>query len=228
MDKTNKMMREMFRLQNTLNNQTNGENWIGGITKEGRKINWKRCIYIESVELTDSLNWKHWKNLDKPDDIENAKIELVDIWHFIMSDMIAAYSFKFGVDEVAKIAAARYKGVAEEDKKWETKTLLEISEEITKSAICGGMPIREFFCAINATPDFSFEDVYRLYIGKNCLNQFRQDHGYKDGTYVKKWNGEEDNVYMQKIIEESSDISYDALYTKLEEKYQKYNGEDKK
>jgi len=35
--------------------------------------------------------------------------------------------------------------------------------------------------------DMSFEDVYRAYFVKNVLNEFRQNNGYKKGTYIKEW-----------------------------------------
>ena len=44
--------------------------------------------------------------------------------------------------------------------------------------------------------DMSFDELYVGYIGKNVLNFFRQDHGYKDGTYIKVWNGKEDNEHL--------------------------------
>ena len=79
---------EMLQLQNELNNDTNGTGWRNGITKNGKPINWKRCIYMESAELIDSFPWKHWKSIDAAPDFENIKIELVDIWHFIMSYLL--------------------------------------------------------------------------------------------------------------------------------------------
>ena len=58
----------MFALQKQLNDQTNGEIWITGVTKENRKISWYRGIYMEVAEAIDSFNWKHWKNInDQPD-----------------------------------------------------------------------------------------------------------------------------------------------------------------
>ena len=50
------------------------EEWIKGVTKDNRKIDWFRCIYMEAAEAIDSLNWKHWKDINKPDDMNNAKI----------------------------------------------------------------------------------------------------------------------------------------------------------
>ena len=61
--------------------------------------------------------------------------------------------------------------------------------------------------------------LYRLYVGKNVLNQFRQDHGYKEGSYVKEWNGLEDNAVMKRIWEENGELKPDALYAELESHY---------
>ena len=58
---------QMFALQKQLNDSTNGEIWIKGLTKENRKISWYRGIYMEVAEAIDSFNWKHWKNInDQP------------------------------------------------------------------------------------------------------------------------------------------------------------------
>ncbi len=81
-------IKQMFKLQQQLNDATNGLIWTEGATKEGRQISWLRCIYMETAEAIDSFNWKHWKDIEAPHDLDNAKVELVDIWHFIMSEAI--------------------------------------------------------------------------------------------------------------------------------------------
>ena len=58
-------------------------------------------------------------------------------------------------------------------------------------------------------------------IGKNCLNKFRQDNGYKEGTYIKEWNGREDNVVMIEIIETMENVSFDILDAELTKAYSK-------
>ena len=84
------------------------------------------------------------------------------------------------------------------------------------------MLISQFFktCKIAG---LSFSTLQKMYIGKNCLNKFRQDNGYKEGTYKKIWIysnvSEEDNVAMMKIIERSENISFDAVYQELETVY---------
>ncbi|SVE21461.1 uncharacterized protein METZ01_LOCUS474315, partial [marine metagenome] len=48
---------------------------------------------------------------------------------------------------------------------------------------------------------------------------FRQQHGYKDGSYIKLWDRVEDNVVAFKIMDENPSISPSGLYQKLELKY---------
>ncbi len=62
-----------------------------------------------------------------------------------------------------------------------------------------GFVLEEFVAALAALP-MSFVELYELYIGKNVLNRFRQDHGYKDGTYQKVWFGREDNEHLVEVI----------------------------
>ena len=79
------LIKEMLNLQQQLNDDTNGIGWEMGHTKDGKLISWKRCIYMECAELIDSFAWKHWKAINSPLDVDNIAIEIVDIWHFIMS-----------------------------------------------------------------------------------------------------------------------------------------------
>jgi hypothetical protein len=65
----------------------------------------------------------------------------------------------------------------------------------------------------------NLEKLYRLYVGKNILNQFRQDHGYKDGSYIKVWDGDEDNVVMKRIWEESGELTPEELLRELTKSY---------
>ena len=65
-------------------------------------------------------------------------------------------------------------------------------------------------------------ELFRQYVGKNTLNFFRQDHGYKDGSYIKIWNGEEDNEILATLVntlDTSAGDFQQQLYKALEEKY---------
>ena len=56
-----KKLEEMFALQERLNIETNGKEWKNGVSKNGKTINWTRCIYMECCEAIDSFPWKHWR-----------------------------------------------------------------------------------------------------------------------------------------------------------------------
>ena len=67
---------------------------------------------------------------------------------------------------------------------------------------------------------FTFEKLFKFYVGKNVLNKFRQDNGYKTGEYSKVWFGKEDNVHLEEIlnklefnnsVSECSNIIYNIL-----------------
>ncbi|EMV3225908.1 dUTPase, partial [Campylobacter jejuni] len=90
------ILENMLKLQQKLNDETNGLNWENGYTKEGKLISWRRCIYMECAELIDSFAWKHWKNISSPTNWENVRIEIVDIWHFILSLLLEEYRNKNG------------------------------------------------------------------------------------------------------------------------------------
>lgn len=218
----------MLRLQADLNEATNGKEWTKGITKNAKIINWKRCIYMECAEMIDSFSWKHWKNIDKEADWANLQIEVVDVWHFIMSLAIENYAQtdRGGVEELAKSISkvdnfcnittqnALFGAQDEVIQKIESIMLDTLSRDTLKLEKL----ISDFFDLV-AMSALDLESLYKLYVGKNILNQFRQDHGYKDGSYIKVWNGYEDNVIMQKILDENSDIKPEELYGELEKEY---------
>ena len=81
-------LEEMFLLQKKLNDSTNGANWELCINKFGKEINWLRCIHMEVAELIESTPWKHWKNINSEPDMNNIHVELVDIWHFYLSQFL--------------------------------------------------------------------------------------------------------------------------------------------
>jgi dimeric dUTPase (all-alpha-NTP-PPase superfamily) len=213
---------KMLELQQQLNNATNGENWEEGITKNGKKIDWRRCIYLETAELIESYPWKHWKNIDAQPDYENIKIEIVDIWHFVMSEALRLYK----VESIGSIEALNQKIMAMEGyqqlEEAQESTLdsyeqIALVEEMIKVLFCSEdiNQLINSFLNVTAHLGLNLSTLYALYIGKNILNKFRQEHGYKDGSYIKVWNGEEDNVVMQTLLANNQNITPDELYQAL-------------
>ena len=218
----------MLQLQSQLNDATNGDKWTDGVTKNGKSINWKRCVYMECAEMIDSFSWKHWKSIDKAPDWENHQIEVVDVWHFIMSLAIENYSqnLRGGVEDLAIDISdlPSFKTIDANSEKFAPQgEVIEqveniIRRVIDKDALKLEELISDFF-DLAVMSGLDLKTLYRLYVGKNVLNQFRQDHGYKDGSYVKIWNGEEDNVVMKRIWEENGAIQPESLYEELSKSY---------
>ncbi len=220
---------EMLKLQQQLNDETNGLNWENGVTKNGKIIDWKRCIYLEAGELIESYPWKHWKDINAKPDYENIKIELVDIWHFVMSEALRIYKTNNlgSIEDIAYMIVnlSQFNNFNSDNKKDNLDIYQEMTlvEEMIGVLFCKDS-IHELinsFLITSSSLNLKLSELYRLYIGKNILNRFRQDNGYKDGTYIKIWNGEEDNAVMQKILDKHSDIKPNELYNKLEKLYPK-------
>ena len=45
-----------------------------------------RAIWVECAEMLDHFGWKWWKKQDG--DLDQVKLELVDIWHFALSELL--------------------------------------------------------------------------------------------------------------------------------------------
>jgi len=79
------MLKEIFRLQGELNKR------IGVDTvamPEARQpewvLNYCRALSQELAELTDSVPWKWWAKYQTFDK-QNARVEVVDLFHFLVS-----------------------------------------------------------------------------------------------------------------------------------------------
>ena len=76
---------ELFRMQQSLNERI-GVRTTGMSEEEQTKwlLNYTRAMTQELAELTDSVPWKWWAKYQKFD-VQNAKVEVVDLFHFLIS-----------------------------------------------------------------------------------------------------------------------------------------------
>ena len=81
--------------------------------------------------------------------------------------------------------------------------------------------LQPFVDAMAALP-MTLDELFALYIGKNVLNGFRQNNGYKSGEYRKLWQGREDNEHLIEVLSAltvaPSELP-DALYRALQQRY---------
>lgn len=78
-------LEEIFRLQDQLN-QRIGMN-AAALTEEERVkwvLNYTRAMTQEIAELVDSVPWKWWAKY-QTFDVQNARVEVVDLFHFLIS-----------------------------------------------------------------------------------------------------------------------------------------------
>jgi len=224
------IVKEMLTLQQKLNDETNGVGWENGYTKNNRIINWRRCIYMESAELIDSFNWKHWKDINKETDWENATIEIVDIWHFVMSLLLEEYKTKNrgsidrltrdildvqGFEQFTKEPLA-HAGVETMELINDIESIIHMTTALHVELFDG--LLKEYF-ALSLKCGVNLGKLYKYYVAKNVLNQFRQDHGYKEGTYKKVWGKKEDNEVMLDILAKKV-LGAKELYSELKKVYQ--------
>jgi dimeric dUTPase (all-alpha-NTP-PPase superfamily) len=78
-------LRELFRMQLALNERIGVK--TEGMTEEEKTrwvLNYCRAMSQEIAELTDSVPWKWWAKYQKFDE-QNARVEVVDLFHFLIS-----------------------------------------------------------------------------------------------------------------------------------------------
>lgn len=78
-------LRELFRLQRALNERI-GVRTEQMTDEEKTKwvLNYCRAMSQEIAELTESVPWKWWAKYQKFDQ-QNARVEVVDLFHFLIS-----------------------------------------------------------------------------------------------------------------------------------------------
>ncbi len=84
MDKPDQF-RELFRMQKALNERIGVHtDDMGEEEKTKWLLNYCRAMSQEIAELTDSVPWKWWAKYQKFDQ-QNARVEVVDLFHFLIS-----------------------------------------------------------------------------------------------------------------------------------------------
>ena len=198
----------MLEMQEQMNQKVNVD-W------RNQDYEWYRAIWVECAELMDHYGWKWWKH-QSPDQ-EQIKLELVDIWHFGLSLMLVEASGSSGlsIKVIEEFSTPRH-----------FDDFLTGVEEFTTEVL----QKREFpvasFAGLASLVDMDIRDLHRSYVAKNVLNFFRQDNGYKEGSYRKLWGGKEDNEHLVEVLadmdSQASDFR-DQLYKALLQRYQQYS-----
>ena len=206
----------MLEMQDGMNKKVNPD-WVAA------NNNWHRAIQVEAVEAIEHHGWKWWKKQNC--DMAQLRMELVDIWHFILSTVIqnTRGSIRFSTIEMISELNLSQKSVQFDNQYY----ILAKMSLLEKLDLLVGLSAAKrtslaLFNSLLSDCGMSWVELFKQYTGKNVLNIFRQDYGYKAGTYIKIWNGREDNEHLVElldIIDLSADNVHDELYRTLKSRY---------
>jgi dimeric dUTPase (all-alpha-NTP-PPase superfamily) len=202
--KVSHKIKQMFTLQDAMNSRVSAS-W------RDNNYQWYRAIWVECAEMLDHHGWKWWKY--QAIDVAQVQLELVDIFHFGLSLRLMSGD---GISELSdELAQQLNQGSDETDFKLALETLA--SSALTDK-VFDVMALADCMRLM----DMDLDELFRQYVGKNTLNFFRQDHGYKEGSYQKIWHGQEDNEVLaglvQSIDSEQKDFQT-SLYQALKQQY---------
>jgi dimeric dUTPase (all-alpha-NTP-PPase superfamily) len=194
----------MLELQDSINSKVN-QDWRSAGNE------WYRAIWMEASEMLEHYGWKWWKKQEP--EIMQVKLEVVDIVHFALSIRLQQNQ---SLNNTAELIARDFENSMQAEdiqKSIECLALLTLTDQGAHFT---------FIAGIMKYLDMSFDELYEIYVGKNVLNMFRQDNGYKEGSYNKIWNGREDNEYLADIMKQLNADSLtfqDDVYAALAQNY---------
>jgi hypothetical protein len=263
----------MLQMQNGFNRKVIGHDWMDGRTH--KHVDFCTAMSVEASEFAEHMGFKWWKN--QQPDVPQAKMELIDIFHFLISRVMescgahiitdlemhdverpkgsdltdmtiaramallqGAYSQVYSTCGAGAQNRRLYEEIELAMRKVNVNRLLRKMVHHAELVECEdeaeamdnlAQSCRVFFTVLTMM-QMNFAELYLLYLGKNVLNRFRQNNGYKSGAYVKTWGVEEgkqlednDSLFtyvntLLKLDNLDESVDYEALiYTHLEREY---------
>ncbi len=204
MNDTKTKLLTMLQLQDEMNCWVH-DNW----SEQG--FEWYRAIWMEASEMLEHYGWKWWKH--QQPDLPQVKLEIIDIVHFSLSIELLS---KKPLEDIAEQVANSFAQPRATDN---IKTSIEL---LALETLKDHSAHFDIIAGLMQHLDMDLDELYERYVGKNVLNVFRQDNGYKTGQYTKMWNGREDNEYLEDILQtlDVNSVSYrDDVYSSLSSQY---------
>lgn len=191
---TSHQLTRMLEMQDLMNARVDGQ-WVSA------RHPYLRAVVIEAAEAIEHHGWKWWKKQHK--DLAQLQMELIDIWHFLLSEVLIRNKgdHQLSLDSLTASINGSGPNTIIDGISHDISTI-DLITKLELLIACSSLRRVEIgiFSAIMDDCQLSWAQLYEQYIGKNVLNFFRQDNGYKEGTYRKEWNGREDNEYLVEII----------------------------
>src|SRR5262249_1382006 len=159
------MLRAMLELQDGMNRKINPDWMSAGYP-------FLRAVMVEAVEGLDHYGWKWWKA--QSPDLAQLRIELVDIWHFLLSEYLI------------RAKGDKNRAACNLVKDWTSHTKIEFDTrlyDIESLDIRGKLELLVAMAGVRrvcmplvasllASCEVSAADLFREYVSKNVLNHF--------------------------------------------------------
>ncbi|ALO46120.1 dUTP diphosphatase [Pseudohongiella spirulinae] len=206
--------RVMLQLQAAMNSKVDPE-WISA------RYPYLRAVVIEAAEAIEHHGWKWWKK--QLMDLPQLQMEIIDIWHFILSEMLLENDGNVE-NTLPQLTDWQYENTLEFDSQTYTineRSLLDKLELLIALSASRRIDL-SVFAAIMKDCELDWSSLFTQYVGKNVLNFFRQDNGYKEGHYQKLWNGREDNEILVEVmggLDANDPLYAEHLYNGLRDRY---------
>jgi dimeric dUTPase (all-alpha-NTP-PPase superfamily) len=209
----------MLQCQDRLNIAVIGPDW------HNSSLNFSLAGAQECSEGIDYLSWKWWKK--STPNLEAAKMEVVDLLHFHLSNMLQEICIG-DVDEIVdksiREACDRYLPYTRGECVYpvNSASAIQLFQLLQNEFYHDSVNFGHILLAFERLGG-NDEELIRLYYQKAVLNRFRANNGYKTGEYIKEWAfGREDNDFIP-ALSEGIDFALPnadpALYNRLAEKY---------
>lgn len=189
-----------------------------------------RASFIESAEAVQHYGYKWWKATKS--DLNQTRMELIDILHFCLSDILRNHAGK-SIDEILLVISdtlidptpinpiGRFaKGLffLEGVKPMRIGnrrlyqlvdlhdlTFNDLAEQLVYTTLQNGETSPHHLYLMFEKLDMTPVEVHGLYAGKNALNKFRTASGQLQNEYFKIWDGREDNEHLTDYIHANRD-----------------------
>lgn len=197
--------------------------------KNNEKYNYWMAILDETVEVLNSKHWKWWKNPNEMGNVDwdNIQVELIDLFHFILSLCIQQEATTVIFSQLMNLEMNKDKLKLKRDGKyfedfWHTFLMAVQMKNLPLVAVSWG----DFWFRAGGDVNILFKE-YRI---KAALNNIRQEFGYgAKNTYQKIWaradgTKAEDNVIAWELSQdiELNENTVEEITKVLREHYLKY------
>jgi len=174
------MLSNMLENQVKLNNKSYDTQWL--VKGKSLEFDYNLAASQEIAEFINSYGYSWWSS--SPKDLSNCRTEIVDAVHFMLSQAVIEFG---SIEEALTTLVYAYVGVSN------TPTLSEsplhyakqLSAELLTSSDAINTVTSSWFSLFRLceTIGFSIEHLYARYMAKSALNAFRQEKGYRNGTF---------------------------------------------